>query len=235
MLNRFFLISLVVLLSGCRTVTTYRPDDPLESLNRPVEVVNAHLDFWVMTPTSFVYRSVVPNFLRHGIHRMFLNLGEISNAVNAGLQGQWSDVENSVERFAINSTLGFLGFFDRAQETGRLRTPHDFGETLYHLGYKESTFIMIPLLGPSTIRDGLSFIVDNTLLNPAIYLSKTSDKVLAVTGEILDAKASHDQKFEQLKPPEYFDRYIIIKDAFLQNRNYILNPESVEEDYSLDY
>ena len=56
-----------------------------------------------------------------------------------------------------------------------------------------------------------------------------------MTGEILDAKASHDEKFEQLKPPEYFDRYIIIKDAFLQNRNYILNPESVEEDYSLDY
>lgn len=235
MINRFILLFFLVFMTGCRTVTTYHPDDPLESLNRPVEVVNAHLDFWLITPTSFVYRSVVPIFLRHGIHRMFLNLGEISNAVNAGLQGQWGDLENSVERFAINSTFGFLGFFDRAQETGRVRTPHDFGQSLYHWGYKESTFIMVPLLGPSTLRDSLSFIVDNTLLNPAMYLSQTSDKVLAVTGEILDAKASHDDKFEHLKPPEYFDRYIIIKDAFLQNRQYILDPEGAQEDYALDY
>lgn len=235
MFYRAFIFLLLVVLTGCQTVTVHNPDDPLESINRPVEMVNANLDFWVLTPTSFVYRSLVPAFLRHGIHRMFLNAGEISNAVNAGLQGNWPDFENSIERFSINTSCGFFGFFDRAIETGRVRTPHDFGQTLYNWGYTESTFVMIPLLGPSTIRDSFSLFFDRTLLNPPMYLSSVNERSIALGSQILDAKSSAAEKFEDIKPPTYFDRYLIIKDSYLQNREYYLNPPTWDDYYNLDY
>ena len=230
-----FLLFILLSLSGCQTVTSYNPEDPLESINRPVEFVNANIDYFFLTPASFIYRSVIPEPLRHGVHRVFLNFTEIPNAVNAGLQGNWSDFENSIERFSINTTLGLLGFFDKAIETGRERTPHDFGETLYRWGYTQSTFIVLPLIGPTTVRDGLSMVFDQSFLNLPMYVPHSSDKKMLLSGQVLDLKSSADDKFEKIKPPAYFDRYLIIKDAYLQNRNYFLNPPVWDDYYDIDF
>lgn len=230
-----FLLLMFLSLSGCQTVTTYDPDDPLESINRPVEFVNANVEYFILTPASFIYRSLVPGPLRHGVHRAFLNLTEIPNAFNAGLQGNWDDFENSVERFSINTTLGLLGFFDRAAETGRDRTPHDFGETLYKWGYTKSTFIVLPLFGPTTIRDSASIVLDQTLLNPTMYIPNPNERTMAFGGQVLDLKSSLDDKFENIETPVYFDRYLIVKDAYLQNREYFLNPPTWDNYYNLDF
>ena len=231
---KFFYLLLLVL-SGCQTVTSYDPDGPLESFNRPVEVVNAKVEYFILTPASSIYRFIMPKPIRHGLHRMFMNFTEIPNAFNAGLQGNWDDFENSIERFSINTTVGLLGFFDKALETGRKRTPHDFGETLYRWGYKESTFIVLPFIGPTTIRDSSSFFVDQTFLNPAMYLPREKERDLAMGTQVLDLKSSVDDLFQDVEAPAYFDRYLIVKDSYLQNREYFLNPSTLDTYYNLDY
>lgn len=230
-----FFIILPILLCGCQRVENYHVDDPLESINRPIESTNSTLDAFFFTPISKFYQGAVPNQLRYGIHRMFLNLGEISNSVNAALQADWPGVENSVGRFAINSTFGLFGFFDKAQEIGMKRTHYDFGQTLYKWGYKDSTFVMVPLLGPATIRDSFGIIVDGILLNPTMYVSPQSDQNLLVFTQFIDLKTNIHERYSTIKPPEYFDRYVVYKDAYLQNREYFLNPPEWDELYELDY
>ena len=231
----FFLVLLSSLFCGCANFDNYDSDDPLESFNRPVEAANTSIDKVIFTPLCDLYRYYLPSQLRHGIHRMFLNLGEISNSVNAMLQGDWHGVENSLGRFSINSTFGLLGFFDKAQEVGFEKKYYDFGQTLYSWGYKKSTFIMIPLLGPATIRDSFAIIVDGFLLNPTMYISPTADKNLVSATQFIDLKANIHERYSNVEPPEYFDRYIIFKDAYLQSREHYLNPPEWESMYDLDF
>ena len=223
------------LLCGCQSVSVYDPDDPYESINRPVDSFNHQVDVLILNPATGLYNTLVPGFLRHGLHRVFMNFSELSNIVNAGLQGHWPDFENSVERLSINTFCGFLGFFDRAHETGRYRTRHDFGQTLYYWGYEHSDYIVLPFIGPSTFRDAFGLVIDSTLFNPLVYINEESTKNILAYTQIFDSKATFNEKYKDIQVKGYFDKYIINKNGFLQYRQSFLQPVPPVDSYEIDF
>lgn len=129
--------------------------DPLEGFNRAMWGVNMALDKVIIKPVSSVYRAVAPRPVRRGISRVFSNLSEPFSFVNGLLQGKSKRAFNSLGRFVVNSTIGVAGLADPASKMGMRPTPEDFGQTLASWGVKSSAYLVLPILGPSTIRDGI--------------------------------------------------------------------------------
>ena len=151
-------IAVAVLLTGCATTPTPAPGaerDPLEGFNRAVWGFNQGLDKVAMKPVSSVYRTITPRPVRRGILRIFDNLSEPWSFVNNMLQGKPGRAMNNLGRFVVNTTIGVGGLADHATSLGIKRSPEDFGQTLAAWGVKSSTYLVLPLFGPSTIRDGV--------------------------------------------------------------------------------
>jgi len=142
--------------------------DPLEPINRVTAKVNYELLRWVVAPTSAVYRFFVPEWVRTHLENVGDNLLFPGRFVNNALQGKLKESGVEASRFAINSTVGVLGLFDPAQDWGLHPYPEDFGQTFATWGWKPSTYLFLPFLGPYTVRDGFGKIPD-TLADPAFY------------------------------------------------------------------
>lgn len=156
---RIFVPALALLLAGCATTQNAAAPqgerDPLEGFNRAVWGFNQGVDKVVLKPVSTAYRTVAPRPVRRGILHIFDNLSEPWSFVNNLLQGKPDRAMNNLGRFVINTTIGVGGLADHATGLGLKRTPEDFGQTLAAWGVKSSTYVVLPLLGPSTIRDGI--------------------------------------------------------------------------------
>ena len=143
--------------------------DSLESFNRNMFYVNERLDQYALRPVAVAYTNVMPNPLERGIGNFFSNLNEITNVVNDVLQGKFKQAGHDGGRFLINSTIGMAGFFDVAERAGVSKSDgEDFGQTLAVWGVGEGPYLMLPLLGPSTLRDAPSKFIDS-LINPLSY------------------------------------------------------------------
>lgn len=145
-------------------------DDPLEPLNRVTSKVNYELLRWVIAPAATVYRFFIPEVVRTRVAKAGDNLQFPGRFVNNALQGKLRETGVETARFAINSTVGLLGLFDPAQTWGLHPYPEDFGQTFATWGWKPSTYLVLPFLGPSTVRDGFGEIPD-ALADPATYHS----------------------------------------------------------------
>lgn len=144
------------LLSGCASVpkdSGQNPDDPWETLNRQTFAFNQGLDFILIRPLAKGYQFITPKPVREGVTRVFQNTMEPSNAVNNVLQGKVEEGILSLFRLMINSTVGVVGIFDVAQMVDIPRMPEDFGQTLATWGVPKGPYFVIPVLGPSTVRD----------------------------------------------------------------------------------
>lgn len=162
------------LLSGCASVpkdSGQNPDDPWETLNRQTFAFNQGLDFILVRPLAKGYQFITPKPVREGITRVFQNTMEPANAVNNVLQGKVEDGILSLFRLMINSSVGVVGFFDVAQEVGIERMPEDFGQTLAVWGVPKGPYFVIPVLGPSTVRDTVG-LVPELFLDPNTYVGK---------------------------------------------------------------
>lgn len=131
------------------------PRDRFEGFNRAMWGFNQGVDRILLKPASDVYRAVTPRPARRGISRVFANLSEPWSAINALLQGKPKRALNSLGRFVINTTIGVGGLADHATGMGLRATPEDFGQTLASWGVKSSAYLVLPILGPSTVRDGI--------------------------------------------------------------------------------
>ncbi|MDX3885232.1 MULTISPECIES: MlaA family lipoprotein [Sphingomonas] len=159
----FVTIAAAALLAGCATtqksaatdLEASGPRDPLEGFNRAVWGFNQTLDKVAMKPVSTVYRTITPRAARRGILHVFDNLTEPWSFVNNLLQGKPGRAVNNLGRFVVNTTIGVGGLADHATGLGIKPAPEDFGQTLAAWGVKSSTYIVLPLFGPSTIRDGI--------------------------------------------------------------------------------
>lgn len=134
--------------------------DPLEPMNRAIYRFNFELDSYVLLPIVNAYRYVVPEFLRTGVSNFFNNLLEITNANNGLLQARPEIASRAVIRFAVNSTVGVLGFFDVATKLGVTERREDFGQTLGWWGVPAGPYLVLPVLGPSGARDATGLAVD---------------------------------------------------------------------------
>ncbi|MDR6232480.1 phospholipid-binding lipoprotein MlaA [Pseudomonas psychrotolerans] len=133
--------------------------DPLEPWNRRVYHFNYRLDQWVLLPVVNGYRYITPGFVRSGVSNFFANLGDVTNLVNSLLQFKGRRALDTSGRLLINTTLGVFGLWDPATRMGLMRQPEDFGETLGFYGVGAGPYLMLPVLGPSNLRDttGLAF------------------------------------------------------------------------------
>ena len=223
-MNRFLLILLLSF-----PIFGEEIDDPFEDLNRDIFIFNEKLDEKLLKPAALTYRKVTPQFARTGVTNFFNNLEEIDTTINQVLQGEIKYAFNDASRFVINSTIGLLGLIDVASKMGLERHEEDFGQTLGVWGFNSGPNIMIPFLGPSNPRDLLSRPISSFL--SGTFAMEDNDVKLTLIG--IDALETR----ERLLDAETLiigDKYIFVKDAYVQSREYEINNGSTENDEFLD-
>ena len=219
------LLPSLALASGPLTETN--TNDPFEEANRVVFAFNDRLDQWVLKPLAQGYRAVLPDVAERGVGNVFLNLSELNSAANSILQGKLDAAMASGGRFAVNTTLGIGGLFDVASAMGMKSQHTDLGETLAVWGVPRGPYLMVPFFGPYTARSALGASVD-VYLSPEAYISSTRGRnslygirVLDERAELLDADALLSG-----------DRYVFLRDAYLQRRAAEIEVESSDGDFS---
>ncbi|MBA2656986.1 MAG: VacJ family lipoprotein [Tatlockia sp.] len=225
LLAQFSTLTTAVLLSGCMHKGA-NPVDPYESYNRKIHKFNMTLDKIALKPAAKTYTAVLPAPLRKGINNAYNNVLMIPTSVNDLLQGEWRQGIKDSWRFLINSTFGVAGIFDVADKAFSL-PPHynDMGLTFAKWGDKKSPYIVLPLFGPSTIRDGMSIPFDY-MLSPYPYLPGAAVLTTLAVVRYVDLRAQLLDS-ERLMD-EALDKYTFIRDAYLQHRNYLINGELAE-------
>ncbi|PHR81449.1 MAG: vacJ lipoprotein [Colwellia sp.] len=220
---RTLILLSVIFLSACSVTPTNEgvndPRDPLEIINRPFWTFTwDYADKYVAKPASELYTAYTPPFLRTGLYNMALNLNEPSSAINNLLQLKFTDAAKSMGRFVLNSTIGLLGFYDPASDFDWSGEQEEFGEVLGSYGIGDGPYLVIPALGPSSVREEVGDYVDG-LYWPLVVIDFWPNLVrLGILG--LEKRAAiRDQ--EQLVV-ESTDSYEFIKNAYFQNMNYRL-------------
>ena len=203
--------------------------DPFEDLNRDIFIFNEKLDEKLLKPAAIAYRKVTPQFARSGVTNFFNNLEEIDTTINQALQGEIKYAFNDAGRFVINTTIGLFGLIDVASKMGLERHEEDFGQTLGVWGFDSGPYIMIPFLGPSNPRDLLSRPI-SSFLSGTFAMEDDDVKITLVGIDALETR-------ERLLDAETLiigDKYIFVKDAYVQSREYEINNGSTEDDEFLD-
>ena len=204
-------------------------NDPFEDLNRDIFIFNEKLDEKLLKPAALTYRKVTPQFARTGVTNFFNNLEEIDTTINQVLQGEIKYAFNDAGRFVINSTIGLFGLIDVASKMGLEKHEEDFGQTLGVWGFDSGPYIMIPFLGPSNPRDLLSRPI-SSFLSGTFAMEDNDVKITLVGIDALETR-------ERLLDAETLiigDKYIFVKDAYIQSREYEINNGSTENDEFLD-
>jgi phospholipid-binding lipoprotein MlaA len=157
----FGLVVLCALLSGCATGPNANPKDPLEPFNRNVTSFNDAVDKAVLKPVATVYRDVTPDLVRTSVSNFFENLRDVWSAINATLQLRPREAAENFMRFNVNTVFGMGGLVNVASEMGIERTRLDFGQTLGRWGVPAGPYLVLPLFGPSSVRDAAGFAVES--------------------------------------------------------------------------
>ena len=220
-------LSLILLLS----IPLFGEDinDPIENLNRDIFVLNEKLDEKILKPAALAYRKVTPQFARTGVTNFFNNLEEIDTTINQVLQGEIKYAISDSGRFIINSTIGLFGLIDVASKMGLERHEEDFGQTLGVWGFDSGPYIMLPLLGPSNPRDLLSRPISSFL--SGTFAMEDNDVKLTLVG--IDALETRERLLDA-ESLVIGDKYIFVRDAYVQSREYEINNGSSEDDEFLD-
>jgi len=214
--RRVFLLLAVLAASGCATSPDADPRDPLEPMNRALFSFNDAFDEAIGTPVAKGYRAVLHQEIRTRISNFFSNLGDVFIGVNNILQGKLQEGVEDWARVAFNSTIGLAGIHDVASEMGLEKHDEDFGQTFGHWGVGSGPYLVLPFLGPSTLRDGTGLALD-------FYADPLNDftpsevrdplwvlRLINRRADLLDASGLLEQAA--------LDRYIFLRDAYLQRR-----------------
>lgn len=236
---------LVLGLSGCASKPAgYVDKDPLEPVNRAVFNFNDFIDKVMLRPLALGYDDLVPEPVQGGVSNVYSNLLEPGNGINSLLQGKPRGAGNAAGRFAINSTLGVLGIFDVAGNAnfyegstsqGIRRQEEDFAQTLATWGVPAGPYIVLPFLGPSTLRDSFSLALDTTV-NPMFAIEKQGAKDTLLALRIVELRASLlpvDATLQRASDP-----YVFLRSAYRQNREFQIwdgNPPLDEDLYDEEF
>ncbi len=201
--------------------------DPFEGANRVVFALNDGVDRYALAPVARGYKAVTPNFVRRGVGNFFANLYDLNGTLNAALQGRFRNMAQNGGRFVVNSTVGMFGFIDIASEMGISPYRTDFGHTLAIWGVDRGPYLMLPLFGPRTARSAAGTTFD-TVLSLQWQLDSTTTRNMLFAAEIIDNRAALTAADDLITG----DRYIFIRDAYLQQREYFVNGGVVEEGFS---
>ncbi len=210
-------------LTGCATGPNADPRDPLEPFNRTMFQFNDNVDRAILKPVATAYRDVTPSPIRTGVNNFFTNLGDLWSGINTALQGRPENTADNLTRFAVNSTLGLAGILDIATEAGLERHKSDFGQTLGVWGVPSGSYVVLPLFGPSTVRDTAALPVD--LYGDPVAIGDLNDVALRNSLYGVRAVDARSQVLRQgnLLNDAALDRYTFTRDAYLQYRRNSIN------------
>jgi ABC-type transporter lipoprotein component MlaA len=215
-LRAIVLTAVLVSVSGCATTNK----DPLEGINRGIYKFNDVADRYAMKPVAKAYKAVAPTPVRTGISNFFSNLGTLTTVVNDLLQLKFAQAFTDAGRFVINSTFGIAGFIDVASMDKIEKHQEDFGQTLGYWGVGSGAYLVLPIIGPSTVRDASGLFIDTVTSDPITYLHNTGqirahNQVRAV--QLLD-KRTQLLDATDLVDDASIDPYAFMRDAYLQRR-----------------
>jgi phospholipid-binding lipoprotein MlaA len=228
------LVLLLAWLQGCASVSSAAADprDPWEGMNRNVFAFNEKLDQVLMRPVAEAYVAVLPSFVRTGVHNFMGNLGDIWTAVNSALQLKGQAAVESLMRVAVNSTLGLYGVLDIASEAGIAKHKEDLGQTLGRWGVKPGPFVVLPVLGPSSLRDTAALPAD-WQASPGQYFQDSGTRTGVTVLNAAESRAGLLKASDAIEQAA-LDAYSFVRDGWLQKREYDVydgNPPS-DFDYS---
>lgn len=229
-LGRMFVITALLGLQACASVPHRDARDPLESFNRTVFGFNETVDKAVIKPVATGYKAVTPDWLRKGVGNFFNNLQDVWSAVNNGLQGRGQEFSDSVGRVMVNSTIGMLGVFDVASDLNIERHTADFGLTLGRWGVPPGPYVVLPILGPFTLREVAGLPVDMRGM-PVYNIGDQDTRTWLPIVDVVDLRAKYLNASDVLEGAA-LDSYSFRRDAYLQRQRNILydgNPPEEEE------
>jgi phospholipid-binding lipoprotein MlaA len=221
-LKMLFVIIFSIFVGACSSTPSNEqsvsdPKDPLEAINRPFWTFTwDYADKYVFKPASEGYVEYVPTDLRAGVYNMALNLNEPSTIINHLLQAKFTEAAKSTGRFVLNSTIGLLGFFDPASDFGWNRKEEEFGEVLGSYGVGDGPFLMVPALGPSSVREEVGDFVDSYYWPLAIIDFWPNLVRAGIIG--LETRASLADQESIIK--DSIDPYEFVKNAYFQNMQF---------------
>ncbi|MDM0000474.1 VacJ family lipoprotein [Variovorax sp. J22P240] len=220
--------SALILMTGCATGPNANPADPFEPLNRQVSRFNDTVDDAVLRPVATVYQRALPSPIRTGVNNFFGNLSDVWSFVNSVAQLKMQDSAQTFMRVNVNTVFGLGGILDVATEAGIDRHTEDFGQTLGRWGVPSGPYLVLPLLGPSTVRDTAALAVD------------VQGDLISVIGDIpvrnslyalrLVDLRSNLLRASQLLEDAALDRYTFTRDAFLQRRRNEVHDGNLPDD-----
>ena len=225
-------LTALLALAGCASGPAADPRDPLEPLNRGIYQFNVDVDRALLKPVATAYVEVAPPPVRTGVNNFFGNLRDGWSAVNGVLQLRPREATENGMRFAINSTFGLVGLLDIASEMGLERTTLDFGMTLGHWGVPDGPYLMLPLLGPSTLRDTAALPVDaqgNAVGQVGHVPTRNELRALSVVDQRAGLLRAGDMLQEAALDP-----YSFLRDSYLQRRHSQMGITQPEERYDLE-
>jgi len=240
-LAQVFLVSSALMTIGCATTekraetsvdpvsATASQVDPYEGFNRSMYGFNMGLDKYFFKPVADGYKFITPDFVETGVSNFFSNLKGINVVLNDVLQGKFEQSASDAGRFLTNTTLGVAGLFDVASKLGLEHNVEDFGQTLAVWGVGEGPYLVLPVMGPTTIRDGSGLIVDKAA-NPGSYVPFTG----IIEGISDRAKVQRELNFID---EAALDPYVFTRESFLQYRRHLINDGKVDnhgDDLELD-
>lgn len=211
----------LVLLSGCAT-TSGDQRDPIEGLNRAIYQFNDGLDRMVFKPVAEGYRNVVPGPVDKGVTNFFGNLEDVVTTVNDLLQFKFIQGGSDAARVLINSTIGIFGLIDIASHFGLEKHNEDFGQTLGHWGMGPGPYLMLPIYGPSSLRDVTGRFVDASAFDPIYKIDHIPTRNTLRVIEGVDKRADLLGASSVLEQAA-LDRYNFLKESYFQKREHEVN------------
>jgi len=224
-------VALTALATGCATTrqgggadtttaSAPNPADPLEPANRVIYQFNDTVDKFLFKPIAQGYKAILPTQLRYCVSNAFGNVADVPTSLNDLLQGKFRDSGTDLCRVAINSTVGFFGCFDIASRWGFDKHNEDFGQTLGTWGVPTGPYVVIPLLGPSTLRDALALLVDSEI-DPLRYIN-VRPRNISYGVRVVDRRAQLLDTSNLLEDAA-LDPYVFIRDAYLSRRQSLVD------------
>lgn len=238
-INKYIKLILITLLfSATIAIAEENPKDPYEGFNRGVYKFNDTIDGAILKPIAMGYNYVTPDVAKKGVNNFYNNITDFITAVNSFLQLNFEQGMTDAGRVIVNTTVGLLGFIDVSStnvNNYKERNREDFGTTLAYYGWRDSAYLVLPLFGPSTFRDGTGLVVDGMFIDPIGYIDNVRLRNALYVGKIINTRAQLLDA-TNLMDDASIDPYAFQRDSWLQMREaQIAGKQEIDYDKYLDY
>lgn len=220
--------AMAMLLVAANVALADENPDPWEGFNRSVYRFNDFFDRYLLKPVAEGYVRVTPQPVRTGIGNFFSNLGEVTTVINDLLQGKFKQAGLDSTRFLVNTTVGLVGFIDVGSRIGLERNNEDFGQTLGYWGVESGPYLMLPFLGPSTVRDAAGLVPEYYYASPLELAVEEHRVRYGLYGvDAVDTRA----RLLDAEKMVAGDRYTFIREAYLQRRAFLVRDGALDDSF----